>query len=212
MTSITVFTCNPFSENGYIIANEQKECWIIDPGCYNDKERSALQNYIEKKELKPVRLLNTHCHLDHIFGNAFVAKTYGLSPEYHELEIPVMNSASVGAAMFGVKAPEQVEPGPFINEGDILSLGNHQFKVLFTPGHSPGSICFYNEEEEYVIAGDVLFHRSIGRTDLPGGDYDTLIRSIKTQLLTLPDAVKVYNGHGAYTTIGEERRGNPFLR
>jgi glyoxylase-like metal-dependent hydrolase (beta-lactamase superfamily II) len=212
MTSITVFTCNPFSENGYIVSNEQKECWIIDPGCYTDKEKTALQSYIEKKELTPIRLLNTHCHLDHVFGNSFVANTYGLAPEFHKLEIPVLENAAIGARMFGVKPPEYVAPKSYIEEGDILKFGEHSFQVLFTPGHSPGSICFYNEAEQYVIAGDVLFQGSIGRTDLPGGDYDTLIHSIKSKLLSLPDAVTVYNGHGAYTTIGEERRKNPFLR
>lgn len=212
MTTITVFTCNPFSENGYIIANQQKDCWIIDPGCYTDKEKQSLKNYIEKKELNPVMLLNTHCHIDHIYGNAFVAETFGLKARFHEQEEIVRKSGSIGAAMFGMKTPEDFPSGDYITENEILHLGENIFEILFTPGHSPGSVCFYNREEKYVIGGDVLFQGSIGRTDLPGGDYDTLINSIKTKLLSLPDDVTVYNGHGSYTNIGEERRKNPFLR
>lgn len=212
MTTITVFTCNPFSENGYIIANQQKDCWIIDPGCYTDKEKQALKNYIEKKELTPVMLLNTHCHIDHIYGNAFVAEAYGLKARFHELEEIVRKNGSRGAAMFGMKSPEDFPSGEYINDNEILQFGENTFEVLFTPGHSPGSVCFYNRIEKYIIGGDVLFQGSIGRTDLPGGDYDTLIQSIKTKLLTLSDDVIVYNGHGPQTTIGNERKNNPFLR
>lgn len=212
MTTITYFTFNPFSENTYIISNEQSECWIIDPGCYTDSEQKKLTQYISDNNLTPTKLLNTHCHLDHIFGNAFIAEQYQLKPQWHENETIVAQNAKVSAMMFGVKVPEYIEPGAFLVPGETLQLGDASFKMLFTPGHSPGSISFYNEKEKYVIAGDVLFKESIGRTDLPGGNYNTLIKSIQKELLTLPDDVVVYNGHGPSTTIGHERKYNPFLR
>lgn len=212
MTEIFSFTFNPFQENTYIIASEDKSCWIIDPGCYGAAEQKVLSDFIATKQLKPVRLLNTHCHLDHIFGNAFVADTYQLAPEWHPKEDMVMSGASLAAMMYGVKAPEYRAPVSKLKENTEINLGDAVFRILFTPGHSPGSVCFYNAAEKYVIAGDVLFKGSIGRTDLPGGNYDTLIHSIKTQLLSLPDDVVVYNGHGPSTTIGAERRSNPFLK
>lgn len=212
MTTITSFAFNPFYENTYIISNEKGECWIIDPGCYTESERKKLTDYISTHQLTPVRLLNTHCHLDHIFGNAFVAEYYQLQPQWHPNETIIAQNAKISAMMFGVAVPQYVEPGPFLEAGQTLQLGDASFKLLFTPGHSPGSISFYNEEEKYVIAGDVLFRESIGRTDLPGGNYDTLIKSIRKELLTLPDDVEVYNGHGPSTTIGHERKYNPFLR
>ncbi len=212
MTTITSFTFNPFSENTYIISNERKECWIIDPGCYTDAEKQKLSNYITENQLQPVKLLNTHCHLDHIFGNAYVADTYNLSPEWHENETFIAQNAKISASMFGVKAPEYRAPKSFIIPGSILKLGEEEFKVLFTPGHSPGSVTFYNEKENYAIVGDVLFRESIGRTDLPGGDFDTLIKAIKRELLVLPEDVVIHNGHGHTTTIGHEKKYNPFLR
>ncbi|MCO5247609.1 MAG: MBL fold metallo-hydrolase [Chitinophagales bacterium] len=212
MTFIHSFTFNPFYENTYIIYNEQKEAWIIDAGAYTDDECKEMADFIDSHLLKPVRLLNTHCHLDHIFGNAFITENYHLSPEWHENESLMAKNASLAASMFGVKAPQYVAPGNLLQVGESLTLGDASFKILFTPGHSPGSVCFYNEKGKYVIAGDVLFRESIGRTDLPGGDYNTLIHSIKNKLLTLPDDVEVYNGHGPQTTIGHERKYNPFLR
>ena len=212
MTTITSFTFNPFSENTYIISNESKECWIIDPGCYTDAEKQKLSDYISKNQLKPVRLLNTHCHLDHIFGNAYIADTYQLSPEWHEKETFIAQNAKISAMMFGVKEPEFREPKSFLIPGTTLNLGEDEFKLLFTPGHSPGSVTFYNEKESYAIVGDVLFRESIGRTDLPGGNYDTLIKAIKRELLILPEDVVIYNGHGPSTTIGYEKKYNSFLR
>ncbi|MBK9328429.1 MAG: MBL fold metallo-hydrolase [Sphingobacteriales bacterium] len=211
-TDIAVFCFNPFQENTYILSSPGKECWVIDPGCYTLQEQKILAAYIEKNALKPVRLLNTHCHLDHIYGNKFISDEYRLELGIHEKEIPVLQSASIGARLFGAKIPDKCEPGYFIKEGDVLELKDTSFSVLFTPGHSPGSICFYQEEEHFAVVGDVLFSGSIGRTDLPGGDYDTLIKSIKTRLLVLEDLTEIYNGHGPSTTIGEERKYNPFLR
>jgi hydroxyacylglutathione hydrolase len=213
MTEIFSFTFNPFQENTYIVASSKdRTCWIIDPGCYGASEQQQLLDFISRQQLVPKRLLNTHCHLDHIFGNALIADNYGLAPEWHPKEDVVMSGAALAAMMYGVKAPEYRAPGNKLQENTSLLLGGAAFRILFTPGHSPGSVCFYNEAEGYVIVGDVLFQGSIGRTDLPGGNYDTLIHSIRSQLLTLPDEVVVYNGHGPSTTIGEERRGNPFLR
>lgn len=210
-TDIAAFCFNPFQENTYIISHSNKECWIIDPGCYTLQEQKLLTAYIEQHQLKPVKLLNTHCHLDHIYGNKFIATEYNLELAIHEKELPILQHAELSARMFGAKIPERCEPGSFIKEGDLLELGDTVFEVLFTPGHSPGSICFSNTGERYVVVGDVLFMGSIGRTDLPGGDYDTLIRSIRTQLLVLNAATEVYNGHGPSTTIGAELRTNPFL-
>lgn len=210
-TDIAVFCFNPFQENTYIISHNNKQCWIIDPGCYTLQEQKILSAYIEKNELQPVRLLNTHCHLDHIYGNKFIADEYKLELGIHEKELPILQRADLAARMFGAKIPEKCEPSYFLKEGESVLLDDTSFDILFTPGHSPGSICFSNKEEAYVIVGDVLFSGSIGRTDLPGGDYDTLIKSIKTQLLPLNANTIVYNGHGPSTSIGIETESNPFL-
>jgi glyoxylase-like metal-dependent hydrolase (beta-lactamase superfamily II) len=210
-TNIASFCFNPFQENTYIITHSNKDCWIIDPGCYTLQEQKVLISYIEKNELKPVRLLNTHCHLDHIYGNKFIANEYKLELGIHQKELVVLNAAEMAARMYGAKIPEKQEPGYFISENETLVLHEVVFDILFTPGHSPGSICFLNAAEKYCIVGDVLFQGSIGRTDLPGGDYKTLIKSIQTQLLVLDDKVEIYNGHGNPTTVGAERKSNPFL-
>ena len=212
-TRITAFCFNPFQENTYIISHPHtKDCWIIDPGCYTLQEQKRLFEYIDQSGLKPVKLLNTHCHLDHIYGNKAVADKYGLTLGIHEKEIPVLQAAPMAARMFGAKIPEALEPGYFLKPGDTLTLGDADFEILFTPGHSPGSICFVNREENYAIVGDVLFQGSIGRTDLPGGNYDTLIKSIRTQLYVLADETEIYNGHGPHTTVGDEKKHNPFVR
>jgi len=210
-TDIAAFCFNPFQENTYVIAHTNKDCWIIDPGCYTLQDQKALTAYIEKNGLKPVKLLNTHCHLDHIYGNKFISEEYNLELGIHEKELPILQRADLAARMFGAKIPDKCEAGYFIKEGEQLQLDDVLFDVLFTPGHSPGSICFSNKEELYAVVGDVLFQGSIGRTDLPGGDYDTLIKSIRTQLLVLDDATEIFNGHGPSTTIGAESRTNPFL-
>ena len=162
-------------------------------------------------KLKPVRLINTHCHIDHVLGNAWVLKQYGLYPEAHRGEIPVLQSCERVAQMYGIPYIPSPPIASFLEAGDTISLGDQLLDVLFCPGHSPASICLYWKAGKLIIAGDVLFHRSIGRTDLPGGDYDTLIESIETQLMVLEDDVTVYPGHGIPTTIGDERRFNPFL-
>lgn len=205
------FTFNPLGENTYVVFNETKQCAIIDPGCCTEQERNVLANYIEQEMLTPILLLNTHCHVDHIPGNAFVAAKYDVPLLIHELELPLMHEAPNFGKFFGVPCPPSPEPSAFLKEGDVINIGNEKLKVLFTPGHSPGSISFYHEQAGFVISGDVLFLGSIGRYDLPGANGETLFHSIETRLLTLPDTTKVYCGHGPDTSIGHERKTNPFL-
>lgn len=213
MTTVATLTFNPFQENTYIVYDDTQECVIVDPGCWDKREKEELKRFIEERSLKPVRLLNTHCHIDHILGNGFVADTWGLQLEIHRGELPVLESGPATASYFGMPAFEgSPAPGRFIEEGEELRFGNTVLKALFTPGHSPASISFYCEKERFLLAGDVLFFESIGRTDLPGGDYDTLIASIENELLPLGGDVAVYPGHGPATSIGYERSFNPFLK
>jgi hydroxyacylglutathione hydrolase len=205
------FTFNMFQENTYIVWDETKECIIFDPGCYNQAERSKLADFIKHKGLKPVRLINTHCHLDHIFGNAFVADTYQLLLEIHPNEVPILANKDRAGAMFGVAVPDQPKLGDFIEDGDMIVFGTTQLIAILAPGHSPGSLCFYDTASASLIAGDVLFREGIGRTDLPGGNHAHLIEAIQTRIFALPDETVVYSGHGGTTTIGHERVHNPFL-
>ncbi|MES2593624.1 MAG: MBL fold metallo-hydrolase [Bacteroidota bacterium] len=211
MISIQSFTFGPFQENTYILYDETKECIIIDPGCYDNKERLELANYIDTNKLKPIKLINTHCHLDHVFGNKFIADKYQLQLEINKLDKPVLDAYLMSASLYGLNAEPSPQPSVFLNEGDIITFGNSTLDILFTPGHSPGSITFYNRDQKFMIAGDVLFYGSIGRTDLPAGDFKTLISSIKDKLFQLGDDFTVYNGHGPSTNIGFERMNNPFL-
>ena len=212
MTHVVKFTFNPFQENTYLLYDDTKECVIIDPGCYENAEKQELLNFIEKENLRPVRLLNTHCHIDHVFGNKFISETYNLPLEIHAGEVPVLDAVERVAMMYGIPYPEKSPaPGRYIEEGDGIKFGNTVLKTLFTPGHSPASISFYCAAEKFVIAGDVLFYQSIGRTDLPGGSMPVLLRSIREKIFPLGDEVKVYSGHGRATTVGEEKVHNPFL-
>ena len=212
MIKVLSNTYNPFQENTYILYDETRECIIIDPGCYSKPEKDHLKQVIEGKNLKPVHLINTHCHLDHVFGNAFVHETYGLAPQLHEEELPVYRAVPKMAELYGVPVDTMPDHGAFLKEGATLTFGDSALDILFTPGHAPGEVSLFAEAEEFVIAGDVLFRESIGRTDLPGGDFDTLIKSIKEVLFPLGDEVTVYCGHGPSTTIGYEKKNNPFLR
>lgn len=213
MTLVAKFTFNPFQENTYVLHDETKECIIIDPGCYTQVERDELKRFIDDNGLKPVRLINTHCHLDHVFGNKFVADTYQLSLEIHKGEVPVLDSLQEVCMKYGIPLPQpSPAAGGFLKEGEVLEFGNSRLDILFTPGHSPASISFFCKESKFVIGGDVLFYGSIGRTDLPGGNFETLIDSIKTQFFPLGDDVKVYSGHGPDTSIGFEKSNNPFLQ
>ncbi|MFK7936003.1 MAG: MBL fold metallo-hydrolase [Saprospiraceae bacterium] len=213
MAEVIKFTFNPFQENTYLVTDATKECIIFDPGCYDQGEKKQLKDYIETNGLKPVRLINTHCHLDHIFGNKFVADTYGLDLEIHKGEVPVLEAVPMVCMRYGLPLPEESpKAARFIEEGEIIEFGETKLKTLFTPGHSPASISFYCAEDAFIIAGDVLFYESIGRTDLPGGDFATLANSIKTQFYTLPNDTKVYPGHGQPTTVGHEMMFNPFVK
>lgn len=217
MISVQTFTFNAFSENTYVLFNDEskdKDCVIIDPGCNNLEECNALQQFINKKHLSPKHLLNTHCHLDHVFGNKFVYDTFGLKPRFHKLELPVLANVITYAPLIG----HAYQPSPIPLEEELLktddeiSFGNNVLKALFTPGHSPGSLSFYSEKDALLIAGDTLFYRSIGRSDLPGGDAETLLSSIKNQFFTLPDEVTVYPGHGPQTSILSEKKYNTYLQ
>ncbi len=211
MLQIKCFVFSPIQENTYLLHNELKECIIIDPGCYFDDEKNKLQDFITKSGLKPTMLLNTHCHLDHVFGNKFVSETYGLTLYLHEKEKQVLSFAPASGLMYNM--PFDNYSGEFIllKEGDKIVLGTDELEVIEAPGHSPGSICFYCKKQQFVIGGDVLFQRSIGRSDLPGGNHQTLLNSIRQKLFVLPDETKVYSGHGDSTSIGEEKLYNPFL-
>jgi hydroxyacylglutathione hydrolase len=211
MLKIKCFVFSPIQENTYILHNEFNECAIIDPGCYFDAEKEALTQFIKQMGLQPKMLLNTHCHLDHVFGNKYVAETYGLTLQLPEKEKPVLEMAPVSGLRWNLPFDNYNGTLSFIKEGDVLALGNDKLTVIEAPGHSPGHVCFYCEVQHFIISGDVLFNRSIGRTDLPGGNHATLINNIRTKLFTLPDATIVHSGHGPVTTIGEEKRENPFL-
>ncbi|WP_143309878.1 MBL fold metallo-hydrolase [Chitinophaga vietnamensis] len=211
MIEIQQFTFNPLQENTYLLINEKKECIIIDPGCYFQDERKELLQYIQTEGLNVTRLLNTHCHLDHIFGNKLVSDTYKVRPEIHKLEEVVLERSPQAGAMYNLPFEPSPLPGRFMEEGEKILFGKEEIEVLFTPGHSPGSVSFYCASQRFVIAGDVLFYQSIGRTDLPGGSHQTLLRSIREKLFVLPDDTRVFSGHGPATTIGFEKKYNPFL-
>lgn len=212
MLNVQSFTFNPVQENTYLLYNEERLCCIIDPGCYFASEEIELRNFIELHQLTPKYLLNTHCHLDHIFGNRFIHKTYGLTLHLHKLEKQVLDFGPASGQMWQLPFDNYDGELKYIDEGDIIKLGNDELEVLFTPGHSPGHVCFYDRASKFLIGGDVLFNGSVGRTDLPGGDFTTLEQSIKTKLYTLHEDVIVYPGHGDSTTIGDEMKTNPFVK
>ena len=206
MLTIKKFTFNPVLENTYLLYNEVKETIIIDPGCYYDEEKQKLKNFIESEGLCPVQLLNTHCHLDHVFGNKWVYENYGLELFIHPNEQFILNFASEAGIMWAMPFENYTGPLHFLNNNDTIALGGDELKILLAPGHSPGSICFYEKTQKFIVSGDVLFKESIGRTDLPGGHHKALIESIQQQLFVLPDDVTVYPGHGETTTIGNEKK------
>ena len=211
--NVKSFTFNPFQENTYIVYDQSKDCLIIDPGCYTDAERKELKKFIEEKELKPVKLINTHCHIDHILGNKFASEQWDLELCMHKEDLPLLENAAEISKMYGLDDYEgSPYPKRFLAQGDTLTFGESSFEILFTPGHAPGHICLYSKENNLLIAGDVIFQRSIGRTDLPGGDHSTLIDSIITQLFPLPNETQVFCGHGPSTNLGYEKEHNPFLQ
>lgn len=212
MLAVKTFTFSPIQENTYVLYNDGKDCCIIDPGCYFPEEHQKLKLEIEKDGLKPVLLLNTHCHLDHVFGNKFIHDTWGLVPHIHSKEQPVLDRAAESGRRWQLPFDSFEGQPIYIREGEKIKIGEETLDILFTPGHSPGSISFYHEAGAFIIGGDVLFNGSIGRTDLPGGNFDILVQSIQTQFFTLPDETKVYSGHGPMTTIGFEKMNNPFVK
>jgi hydroxyacylglutathione hydrolase len=211
MLKIKSFIFSPIQENTYILYNEFQQCIVIDPGCYFDEEKETLKNFITQNDLKPAFLLNTHCHLDHVFGNKMVAETYQLTLHLNEKEKSVLSFAPTSGLMYNL--PFDNYSGEFIllKEGDKVMLGEDELLAIEAPGHSPGSICFYCAKQHFLIGGDVLFKGSIGRTDLPMGDHQSLLDSIKNKLLVLPEETIVYSGHGPSTSIGAEMKSNPFL-
>lgn len=211
MSHIKTTAFNPFQVNSYLLYDQTNNCVIVDAACYGFEENNELKKIIDKKGLNPVLLLNTHCHIDHILGNNFIYEEYGLKPVIHKDGLFFLENAVEYAETFGFTVDKPVMPEEFLHDGQLLQFGSQELKVLETPGHAAGSVCFYNEKEGYIIAGDVLFHNSIGRTDLPTGDFETLKDSIHNKLFVLPDDTIVYCGHGPTTTIGEEKRNNPFL-
>ncbi len=212
MWEIRSFVFSPIQENTYLLHDASGNCVLIDPGCYFEDERNTLEAYITANGLKPRYLLNTHCHLDHVFGNRWVHERYGLTLHLHEKEKKVLDFAPTSGLMYNMPFDNYSGELIYLREGDTLYEGDHTLCVIEAPGHSPGSICFYNAAQGFIISGDVLFRNSIGRTDLPGGNHQQLLESIREKLWPLPDNTVVYSGHGETTTIGEEKRTNPFLQ
>lgn len=210
MIQVKSFVFNPFLENTSILYDDTKEAIIIDPGCYEKFEKQQLTEFIKDNNLKVVKLINTHCHIDHVFGNQFVKTTYNVKLEAHKLDEPTLAAVKVYAPNYGFQHFEESQIDSNLDEGDIIEFGKSKLQVFFVPGHAPGHIALYNIEEKICIGGDVLFKESIGRTDLPGGDFDTLIKSIQNKMFTLPDDTVIYPGHGETTTIGHEKNHNPF--
>ena len=212
MPAIVRFVFSGFAENTYVVSDASGECVIVDPGCGEAAEQAELSAYIEREKLRPVHLLNTHCHIDHVLGNAFVTKKWQLPLTSHRDEQVVLDTAGPISTAYGIS----YEPSPpisvFLDAGDTVSFGETTLHVRFVPGHSPAHIVFYDKADGYVLCGDTIFAGSVGRTDLPGGNTETLMTSITEQLMTLPEDTRLLPGHMEETTVGEERANNPFLR
>ncbi|MDR3286669.1 MAG: MBL fold metallo-hydrolase [Prevotellaceae bacterium] len=210
MIKILEFQFNPIEVNTYIVYDETAECVIIDAGCCNESENKTLQKAITVNNLKPIKLISTHGHFDHIMGNSFVCETYKISTYINKNDLGDVERASSYGSYFDVNVVQPPAPQNFVNDGDEIKFGNSTLKIIFTPGHTRGGICLYSEPDKLLFSGDTLFAGSIGRTDLPGGDYDVLMNSIK-KLMLLPDDTNVFCGHGPKTTIGCEKSTNPFI-
>jgi len=208
---ISKLVFSPIQVNTYILSDESGNCAIIDCGCYDQDESDILNDLILNKNLRPVLLLNTHCHLDHIFGNRFMLEKYNLRSFCHKDDDNNRKSSLNHAKMFGLAMEPPPEPGGYLTDGQKISFGRNELIAIHVPGLAPGSLAFYSEKDKVVFTGDALFSGSIGRTDLPGGNYETLINSIKNKLFSLPPETVVYPGHGESTSIGEEIETNPFF-
>lgn len=211
MIKIKQFVFNPFQENTYILYDETGECVIIDPGCYSTEEQEDLVEFIQSNRLAPKYAIITHGHVDHVLGNGFVKNKFGIDILGHPEDMVLLQSAVSHAMMFGLAIDTVPGIDIYLNDNDTVKFGSSELRVIHTPGHSCGGICLYNAEQKFLLAGDTLFKASIGRTDLPGGNYDQLIGNISEKLMTLGDEVTVYSGHGNPSTIGWERQNNPFL-
>ena len=211
MANVQAFENNPYQENTYILFDETGECVIIDPGMETAREQNAVVNFIKANNLKPVLLLNTHCHIDHVLGNRFVFDHYGLKPKFHIGESDVLEAVIAYAPAMGLRYEPSPLPDEYLPESGVISFGDTSLQLIFAPGHSPAHLCFYDKAGNLLVGGDVLFRESIGRTDLPGGNHSQLIKNIKEKLFLLPDDCTVYPGHGPETTIGYEKQHNPFL-
>jgi hydroxyacylglutathione hydrolase len=212
MLHVKSFTNNPFSENTYLVYNDAKQGIIIDPGMYSPAEEKIVFDFIAQNNIVPTQIINTHCHLDHIFGIHACINQYHIPFSFHALEQQIYDWAPQAGLKYGVPVLHSPPPNFYINAGDIIKLGNDEMHILFCPGHSPGHVCFYSAADSFVIAGDVIFQNSIGRTDLPGGDLETLLQSIHREILSLPPETIIYNGHGNRTYAGIEKMNNPYLR
>lgn len=212
MLKVEVFTFNPFQENTYLISDSNKNCVIIDPGCYEKHEQQELSEYISSNGLKPLALLSTHSHIDHVLGNHYVRSTYNLEHYTHELDVATLDSVQNYAHVYGFdNYIPSAEPTHLLKGGEMITFGEITLEVFFTPGHAPGHVVFYNRENGFIINGDVLFNGSFGRVDLPGGDIEILKKSIFETMFSFPEETVVYCGHGPSTTIGKEKRTNYIL-
>ncbi|MBL6444931.1 MBL fold metallo-hydrolase [Fulvivirga sp. 29W222] len=210
MIYIKSFVFNPFMENTYVLYDDTKECVVIDPGCYEEYEKKELKAFIVENDLKVVKLLNTHCHIDHVLGNEYVKKEFNVELYVHQLDEQTLRSVKVYAPSYGFTNYEEATVDQHLDEGDIVEFGESKLDVIFVPGHAPGHIAFISKADKICIGGDVLFQSSIGRTDLPGGDFDTLINSIHSKIFPLGEDFTVYCGHGPATNVGTEKKSNPF--
>jgi hydroxyacylglutathione hydrolase len=210
MITLRTFVFNAFQENTYVVFDETQQAVIIDPGCYESKEKKELDDFISANHLSVIYLLNTHCHIDHVLGNDHVKEKYKVPLLIHANDEVLLRAVKTYASNYGFAGYRETSPDGYLDEGSTLNFGNTSLDVVFLPGHAPGHVGFYHRKQKIMLSGDVLFDGSIGRTDLPGGDLNTLINSIHTRLFTLPDEVVVYPGHGPTTTVGKEKVSNPF--
>ncbi len=212
MIKIKTFTFNQFRENTYVLSDETKQCIIIDPGCYEYEERKELTDYITSESLEVVRLINTHAHIDHVLGNDFIKRNYKVKLSLHKNELPILEGVKAKAINYGFPHYQPTDADDFIDENHKISFGNAVLEILFVPGHAPGHLAFVNREQRICISGDVLFNRSVGRTDFPLSSYQDLKTSLRDKIYQLPDDMVVYPGHGPTTTIGEEKLYNPYIK
>jgi glyoxylase-like metal-dependent hydrolase (beta-lactamase superfamily II) len=211
MITIKRFSYNAFQVNTYVLSDPSGECIIIDPGMDSSAEENEIADYIQENNLKPVLLVNTHTHVDHILGNVFIAEKYNIKLAAHKESEKFLHGAKGHAMVFGIELDSVKKIDEYLEEGSEIRFGESSLEIFLTPGHADGSLCFYSEADKFVITGDVLFNQSIGRTDLPTGDYDKLQQSIWKKLFVLPDDTTAFPGHGPETSIGFEKTHNPFV-